>query len=278
MALIQKKTGAAQSGARIQVPPGGFVRANKAFARRLICSIDGLEKQGKDHFALTAPGPICVISTDVGLDGVVQKFQDLKEIYIAEYRVALGPKGGRKQTLEDMQEVAAACSKIWAGILRDYQDALDSGARTVIVDTATEVWEILRMARFGKLTQVMPHHYGPVNAEFDGFIKDAYEREGVNLILLHKLTEEWKNDSAGKGSPTGTFRRSGFKGVAFAVQVNAVVYRDAEEEKIPDAFHVTIQDCRHNPSLNGIDLSGAECTFPYLAALVLDGTPEEFGG
>ena len=272
------KTGTVnQPKGRIQVPSGGFIRATKKRSRRLIASIDGLEKQGKDHFALTAPGPICVISTDNGLDGVVQKFQDQKEIYIAEYRLgSIGNTNGKKRTLEDQAEVSAICSKIWENIVRDYNDALNSGARTVIVDTSTELWEILRMARFGKLTQVMPHHYAPVNAEFDGFIKDAYEHENVNLLLLHKLTEEWKNSADGKGSRTGEYKRSGFKGVAFAVQANTVVWRDPEESKIPDCFHVTVQDCRDDPTLNGVDLSGEECNFPTLAALILGGDPEEF--
>jgi hypothetical protein len=265
-----------KNGQGIHVPSGGFVRADKKIDRRLIASVDGLEKQGKDHFALTAPGPICIISTDNGLDGVVQKFQEEKEIYIAEYRVTLAATGMKKRTLEDMQELANACDKIWSNIMRDYNDAMESGARTVIVDTATELWEVLRMARFGKLAQVKPHHYAPVNAEFDGFIKDAYGHQGVNLLLLHKLTEEWKDGADGQGRRTGEYKRSGFKGVAFAVQVNAAVWRDPEEKKIPDCFHCTVQDCRHDPSLNGVDLEGLDCNFPVLAAMVLGGDPEEF--
>ena len=273
---FQAKGNKAMAPSGIRVPSGGFRRADTPIARRIICSIDGLEKQGKDHFSLTAPGPICVISTDQGLDGVVQKFQAKKEIYIADYRISLAATGLKKRTLEDMQELSSACNKIWSNIVRDYNEALESGARTVIVDTATELWEILRMARFGKLTQIMPHHYAPVNAEFDGFIKDSYEHPGVNLILLHKLKEEWKNSADGKGNKTGEYERAGFKGVAFAVQVNAVVWRDKDEEKVPNCFHITVQDCRHDPSLNGLDLAGEDCNFPTLAALVLGGEPEEF--
>jgi hypothetical protein len=227
---------------------------------------------------LTAPGPICVISMDLGLEGVIQKFQSLKEIYVAEYHVTLAATGLKKRTLEDMQEVANACNSIWANIARDYNEAMDSGARTVVIDTATKLWEVLRMARFGKLAQIMPHMYAPTNAEFDEFIKDAYEHPGVNLVLIQQLKEEWKNSADGKGNKTGGYEVAGFKGTAYAVQVNAVTWKDEDERKVPDKFHLTITNCRHNPTLDGIDLSGEECNFPTLAALVLDGDPSEFGG
>lgn len=262
----------------VKVPQGGFVRANLETGKALVCSVDGLEKQGKDHFGLTGPGPVCIISTDIGVDGVVQKFQKVKEIYIAHYR--LGFEGNaKKRSLEDMQEIASICDKTWSNITRDYHQALDDGARTIICDTGTDLWEILRMARFGKLTQVMPHHYGPVNAEFDAFIKAAYDDQGqarANVIFLHKLKEEWKNGADGKGTRTGEYKRAGFAGMAFAVQVNAVVWRDAEDPKVPSCFHCTIQDCRHDPSLNQMDLQGEECNFPTLAAMVLGADVEDF--
>ncbi len=43
--------------------------------------------------------------------------------------------------------------------------------KSIVIDTASEAWELVRLARFGKLTQVMPQHYGPVNTEFRDMIK-----------------------------------------------------------------------------------------------------------
>lgn len=265
-------------------PKGGYKRAGSPTARRLILSLDGLEKQGKNHFAFTAPGPIAVISLDIGLDSVVQKFQDKKEIWVADYRAPVGLTGNKKKpTAEEMQELANLCSETWAMICREYLEVLDGGARTVIVDTGSELWELLRMARFGKLTQVMPHHYGPVNAEYREFIRTAYDRTidkgypvDVNLILLHKLKDEYKNDSSGKGQKTGEYKRSGMSDTGFLVQCNGVAWRDDEERKVPDCFHMTIQDCRQNAGLAGMDLQGTECDFPTLAALALDADPDEF--
>ena len=77
-------------------------------------------------------------------------------------------------------------------LISSYQWALaEPAVRTISVDTATELWELLRMARFGKLTQVMPYQYGPVNAEFRSLIRMAYASD-KNLILLHKMRKVYK--------------------------------------------------------------------------------------
>lgn len=282
MATYKKGGTGTKYSTGIRVPAGGFKRADAPVARRLICTIDGLDKQGKTHIGLTAPGPIAVINTDDGLDGVVQKFQQDKEIMVADYRINMN--GGRiaKPTLEQQQEMANICAKVWASVMKDYVEALDGGARTILCDTGTELWEILRMARFGKLTQVMPHHYGPVNAEFRDFVRMASERtkargypEDVNLIMQHKLKEEYKNNSEGKGTKTGEYERAGMKDIPFLVQVAAVAWREDDVE-VPDCFHLTVSTCRHKPELVGVDLQGEMASFPMLAAAVLDADPEEF--
>lgn len=266
----------------IRIPEGGFKRADTPVARRLIMSVDGLDKQGKTNFGLTAPGPMAIINTDDGLDGVIQKFNQEKEIMVADYRIDFGGARVAKATLEQQQELANQCDKVWKNIVRDAHEALDGGARTILCDTGTELWEYLRMARFGKLTQVMPHHYGPVNAEFREFIRMANRytvAEGhphdVNLILQHKLKEEYKNGSDGKGVRTGQYERAGMKDIGFLVQVAVVAWRE-DDVPVPDCFHITVNSCRHKAEVVGEDLTGDMANFPTLAALVLDADPDEF--
>lgn len=279
---FQRKQGNTQKVAGLRVPEGGFKRSDQEVARRLICSIDGLDKQGKTHFGLTAPGPMAIINTDDGLDGVIQKFHKKKEILVADYKVDFGSNRIAKPTLEQQQELANQCDKIWRNIMKDYKEALDGGARTVLCDTGTELWEILRMARFGKLTQIMPHHYGPVNAEFRDFIRMAYDKTvarghscDVNLILQHKLKDEYKNGADGKGVKTGEYERAGMKDIAYLVQVAAVAWRE-DGLPVPDCFHLTVTNCRQNADMTGQDLQGDMASFPVLAGAVLDCDPEEF--
>ena len=157
----------------------GFKEADPSIKKRLLVAVEALEKEGKTHFALTAPGPIAVFDFDTGMEGVVHKFARQKKIYVSDYR-RLG---------NVMTNTPDNWILLWEKFKREYIATMEAPEiRTVVMDTATEVWELLRMARFGKLTQVMPYHYGPVNAEYRELLRKAYSTE-KNLILLHKMND-----------------------------------------------------------------------------------------
>lgn len=228
----------------------GLKKAVVEKPKRLIVNTMGKEKSGKTNLGLTAPGPIVLFDFDYGLEGVIGKFASDKDIYPSEYRI---------------NEIAAnAFITQFERFKKEFASALkEPEVRSIVVDTGTELWELARMARFGKLTQVMPHNYGPVNAEMRGLIRDAYSSD-KNLILLHKMTEIYKNDK-----PTGTFGLAGFKDVPYNVQVNILCWRDEEQ-----VFHATIQDCRQNAEVAGFDMIGDMISFPNLATLVFPETEE----
>lgn len=243
----------------------GFTPAQTQVRRRLIISIEGEEKTGKDHFAFTAPDPIGVQSVDDGLEGVIEKFVKgeatvggvaipKKAILVKEYK--LPPNLAA--------EPAFDYAGVWAKFVADYRAMLAAGVRTVIWDTATEFWELLRMLRFGKLAQVQPHNYGPVNAEYTGLLREAYDAHS-NLILLHKTKAEYVNDKA-----TGKKERAGFNNTGFVVQVNLKTFRVDSDEG--SEFSVKVLDCRQNGQLNGALYEGSMCTFPWLAVDVVEGS------
>lgn len=244
---------------------GGFSRADKAVKKRIIMALDGQEKGGKTNFALTAPGPIGVINLDIGLDGVVQKFQTDKEIWVCDIKTNI-------QDLKSLSPDKAAkeADIAYQRLYKGYREVLGE-ARTIIWDNATEVWELLRMSRFGKLDHVKPHHYGPVNAEYRELIRLAFDQEKTNLILLHKMKDEYVNDSR-----TGKVKRAGFSDTGFLVQCNALAWRDTGKDapEFPDCFHVLIHDCRQNAEIAGLDLTGADANFATLAQLVFPDTTE----
>jgi hypothetical protein len=226
----------------------GFEAAADIQSRdRMILSISGLEKCGKTHFGLTAPGPIAMFSTDIGEEGVVEKFRD-KDVQLL--------------TLDRVDDNAAdQAVEEWERFRKAYYWSLKDGHfRTLLVDTATEIWEMLRMARFGRLTQVMPYQYGPVNAEYRALIRDAYKYD-KNLILLHKMKAKYVNDKR-----TAEWERSGFSDTGFLVQVNAQVYRYDSGD-----FAIQVIDSRKNPDLMGEELVGPLCNFDFLAQLVNGG-------
>jgi hypothetical protein len=251
-----------------------------ATRRRLIMAIDGLEKQGKTHFALTAPKPCAILNFDIGLEGVVQKFDDGKGYYPANYFA---------EAQANAQATADKANAVWSQLMTDYQWALKN-CRTIVADTASETWETLRLARFGKLTQVMPHHYGPVNAEFRKLIRMAYDHD-CNLILLHKLKSVYENKVNSQGKEVsnkipGAFARQGMGDTGFLVQLNAVAYRgDVESPPVPQNdyytnisplatgdFNLYIRDCRQNAELAGQVIPQALLTFSEVAQMILPDT------
>lgn len=251
-----------------------------AARRRLIVAVDGLEKCGKSHFALTAPGPIAVLNFDIGLEGVADKFVlEGKHVMTANYDV---PEG-----IANTQAMADAADRIWQQMVKDYYWALKH-VRTVVLDTATEVWELLRLARFGKLTQVMPHHYGPVNAEYRKLIRAAYDHD-ANLVLLHKLKPEYETKVVNNkevSNRTGRYVRAGMGDTGFLVQLNALAYRgDTDPLYTNDSvklslspggdFNLFIRDCRQNGTIGGTTIPQPLLTFPQVAQMVLEDSTEE---
>jgi len=216
---------------------------------RIIMSISGLEKCGKTHFALTAPGPTAFFSLDTGEEGVVDKFSKKKDIQIMS--IDRVDDNAPDQAPKEFKRFKEAYMAVLRG----------NDVRTIIIDTATEIWEVLRMARFGKLTQVMPYQYGPVNAEYRALIRDAYNYD-KNLILLHKMKAQYINDKR-----TGEWERAGFSDTGFLVQVNAQIYRYAPQDG--GDFAIFIKDCRQNPDVAGEELVGPMCNFPFLASMVM---------
>ena len=233
-----------------------FVRANSQAKQRIILAIDAMEKCGKTHFALTAPGPIAYINNDMGLDGVVQKFQKEKEIWVASYKLSSSING---LSVEKTAELAGA---MWEKFTSDYMGAVnDPQIKTVVLDTATEVWDLLRLANFGKLKQVNKFEYDVPQSIFREMIRLA-EDTNKNFVFIHKVKDEWVNDKS-----TGNKKRAGFAGTGYLVQANARLWKN-NEDGFPDKFKITLTDCRQNPEAEDVELSGEAANFSTVAQLV----------
>jgi len=258
----------------MQPPPpyqsigGNYPPVNQPPRRRLVVSAEALEKEGKTHFALTAPGPIAYQSWDIGTEGVVEKFQSNKVIHKADYRLQISQG-------DSAESVMGKASMTWTGYVHDYRLAMEKAKsgqiKTLVDDTATDSWAVLRMARLGKLSQILPVKYVGVNLEYSNLIREIYETP-ANYILLHKSKAEWyENPQTGKSAKTGKFERAGFSDMGFLVQVNIRLWRDWQSGD----FCLTVLNCRQNPGIAGMTLSGDLCSFPVLATLVYPDTVVE---
>ena len=229
----------------------GFANANtiSTLPKRLLVNIEGLDKGGKTHLALTAPGPIALFDMDRGLEGVVQKFMKEKEILFTSYR--------------HLPCVTEADHKaLWAKFEKDYDVALaGKGVRSIIFDSATELWEKARLAEFGRLSNVQ-HLYPALNAKFRKLIDRAFDAE-KNLILVHKRKKQYAVNKKGEDAWNGLYERAGFSETGYIVQVNLCAFQQDDGE-----FACRVMNSRLQPSLNGEIFAGELCTFPYIASLL----------
>ena len=237
-----------------QLKAMGFSDARVETPRRLVASVSGREKTGKTHFCLTAPEPIVFFNIDLGTEGVVNKFQDgfngkpAKEILIYDVRV---PKGATKDVYETM----------WTDLKPRVETVYKLHSGSVVIDTSTEAYELCRLAHFGKLTQVMPHHYSVVNNDWREFMRLAYDSP-VSTLLVHKTKSKYVNNIR-----TNEYEISGMSEIPYLVQANLSTFREDSEDG--PQFGVLITDCRQNPQLCGTVLRGFPMnTFDFLLGMV----------
>ena len=248
----------------------GFREVDPNLAYRLVACTVAAEKSGKTHWALTAPGPIAAISTDTGTEEIARKFLGPKRILIAPFQ-------STKELVEGDNK--AEQKKQW-GLMKDAFKRIveNPKIRTMVVDTATEMWELCRLAAFGKLSQVMPQHYVEVNSEFTAMVKMAYQRTDLNVIFIHKQKKQYKATSTGKDAWSGRWERAGFGDLPYLVDINLQHYFtrnrvDSEGNPLPGEFGIEVVDSRiEMVNAVGTKLDGDLCTFAFLAEMLFPDT------
>jgi len=244
----------------------GFEKAKPTIRRvRLISRIGGLEKSGKTHHALTAPGPIGIMDMDRGLEGVVEKFASQKDIYVRDLR----SMPARSQADHEAR---------WEMFKADYKGLLkEPPIRSIVWDTDTEAWEMARLAFFGKLAQVKPHHYAEINREFRGLVDMAFD-SNKNLILICKYKKQYVGKPGGNRDEAhwnGKHEEAGFGDLPCMVQVNLRTRVTVDPDTGQHTPSVAVVNCRQNMAANGEVFEGDFASFSWVAASIIEGTSPE---
>lgn len=249
-----------KSGVPVEVE---FVRAKITPPKRLVLSLEGDPKTGKTNFCLTAPGSIAYHDLDLGLEGVVDKFPE-KEVYPFYYDppVSVALPGS------SFAAIAEPARKCWEEFVKNYRASLQK-KNSCIVDTASEAWQLCRLARLGKLAQVLPIQYAAVNAEFRQLTQLALTNVECNVIYTHKMKAVYKNEQK-----TEEKERSGFGEIDYDVQAVLRTGRDFTKQGI-EQFSITILECRSRMEASGTRFSGRDCTFQKVATAIYPNTTEE---
>lgn len=250
----------------------------------LMISTAGHAKTGKTHWPMmTAPQPLAVISFDLGTKELVEKARAIgRRIWPRYHRIPRPEAGLSGKKLEDFMK--DACGEEWSAVRRTFDVVIAAKSiRTLVVDTETETYELGRLAHFGKLQQVKPHHYAEINAQMRALIKGAYdERPDLNIVLIQKYKKEYRGGRQGTDSVwTGGYEPGGFTDVPFLVDLSIEhFFRDG-------VFGVRVPDikgncgCRFGAHMIGFELPGEAdlpCDFATLAVEAVPGSKEEDWG
>ncbi len=215
-----------------QLKAMGFTNTATEVPRRLIAAVSGKEGTGKSHMLFTAPEPIFLFNIDIGTEGVLEKFQvSGKDIYVYDVRV---PKGAKQTVYQNMW------GEVWERVEKVYK--VNEG--TLGADTFTELYELARLAHFGKLTQVLPHNYVEVKAQIRELLRLAYDSR-MSSIFINKVKPVYINNTR-----TKDYEISGFDEMAYMVQVAITTFKEQTAEG-GIQFGFGIDKCRYKPSLTG---------------------------
>lgn len=276
-----------------EVSAAGFAAIKRA-PRRLVANIQGFTKAGKTRLALTARKPLGYICLEIGGDeGVADYFieqgMDSSEaIQIARVRMAdiVYPNSGDFQDDRKYQDALTAAVHVAANKGLDdfyaaYYASLANFATTV-VDTASDLYDIVRLANFGRLERVPQVAYAQVNKQMDKIIDDAFSAPGSTLFLHHMADkgETFTNDK-GKEQwrPSGNYDLAGYKGMKKKVQATIELWRE-DLEKEDDVtgqlvkFHSSIVESRHNAGAIGKTFE-YDFTFQDIGLAVISGSQRQ---
>lgn len=256
---------------------------------RMIVSVEAVEGSGKTGFGIGAARtgkPVYLQRFDRASESVLKLAADEGlDIKVKDYDLDL-VKDEMGSTSNEVNHTKDEARRLYTEFESDYKDIISSGG-TPVWDTATEVWELARLAEFGKLTQVIPTQYSKLNAKFLHTLNIA-TFSPCNFVMIHKLKEGWENYTAEgqtRSRKTGEFERRGFGDVNYSAHIMVRLYRagmkgdpNGEEAEPSRDFMMRIIDkCNPKAELVGVDLPIDEplSGFNQLGELIFG---DEWGG
>jgi len=253
-----------------QLAAAGFTDVIEPRAASAVIQISGLEGTGKTSWALTAPKPLFYQGTDFGTDGIIQKAgagqiirpkdaqgkpREYKLSIPHEYRAFVE----REETLEQRRKREGLLAnfvheQFYRPFYNDLVSAIKAGVRSVVWDTALEVWENTRLSVYGREATNRDDLKAEANAKFREMVRLA-NVHGIVLIMVNHLKPKWESYDAGNGQVKwrqGTdFEMQGFDKAPFLVTASLWTQftpgGNGEEPK----FALKVKKCRDNAGYVG---------------------------
>lgn len=195
--------------------------------------IYGRPKTGKTHFSMSAPAPMFYIDTESGTGPVEYKFGD-KKIKLETLN----------ETSDDFQEDHIEAWKRFKEIVNQLV-ANEDKLETVVVDSATDIWEICRNYAKDEIYGLTPDEkvnqqwdWGEINSRYRNLVQKLLQAD-FNVIFTARAQEEY----AGAGNPTGTYKPKWQKKTGHWLEVICQAQKE-EGENGQKQLYSTIEDSR----------------------------------
>lgn len=235
----------------------------------LFLSVRGPVAVGKTYTALkTVPGPVIYLNgdrdNDLALGRLRTKFKReiiSTERYVLKFQhdAIRGKDGG---ALNDNAQVARVVRDRFKA---EYLAALESDVRFIVIDQSAFIWSLIRIARWGKLTEIPQILYSQANWEMEQIIHQA-DDTGKVVIWITPSEQVWidtveQTDQGPKKvrRPTDRTQSVGYKAFDSAMTVIAEMGYDLAENRRSFKILKGITGM-------GTELTGKDVTIPALLA------------
>jgi hypothetical protein len=205
---------------------------------------------------------MALIHTLEKIPGIIEKYAREKKAAKQRFSVIkLGEKGKAINRTDLIRVMTARIEKAKAAL----DDAM-GWARTIVIDTHTDLWEILRLARFGTLTPsgVVSALYGPVNAEWNSIFDPFREDPPCNLIAIGKTGEQYRNDK-----PTGIMEAKGQKDFVYKADVRVRTIKTQKKGE-PPVFKAVLHKAWMNAQYEGMEFENEDANFANIMGFVTE--------
>jgi len=153
-----------------------------------VVNIFGQTGTGKDSFCLTAPRPIVWFESEK--DGIYRARKGVGTDGVFRIDISTPPDSGAGHEKED-ENWKRACHKVFDNMIKAYDQVMkDPNIKTVVIDTETALWDLVRAAQFGRLFQIMQLQFAHVNPMMEQFYSKA-RLAGKNLIMVQQAEYMW---------------------------------------------------------------------------------------
>jgi len=255
---------------------------------RLAVSLEALDKCGKSHWALhTAPDPIAHVVINDNILVYQKAVAAGKRIHLMELKYP-EPNPSIKSSSDIDQKEHQAWILEWLRFKRGMVAVIaDKTIRTVVWDTATELWHLAELAHFGKLSgNARIDKRTLLNSDYSAQFWNLYkQRPDLNIILIHRhkkqyvpvldVTGKVMVDDKGNAKTewNGKYERQGYGQTGFNVDMTLQCGWDGNRKSFYTRIDAS-QATRFGTDLTGTTWYGEDSGFSNLAMEVFPDTQE----